>query len=58
MSVLQDDVAQTFLKALIEDKQVEPHVIEQLRPLLCEGSKPKVEQLVRIFTSSPDQEAS
>ena len=57
MSTLQDTIAKKFLDSLKEIKEVEPHVVEQLQALLDAGGKPKVDALVKIFTSPPDQEA-
>ncbi len=57
MSTLQDTIAKKFLDSLKEIKEVEPHVVEQLQALLDAGGKPKVDDLVKIFTSPPDQEA-
>jgi len=56
MSALQDSIAEKFLAVLAESKQIEPHVIDQLRALLQEGGKPKADDLVTIFTSLPDKE--
>lgn len=57
MSTLQDTIAKKFIDGLKETKDVGPHVVEQLQALLDSGSKPKVDDLVKIFTSLPDQEA-
>lgn len=57
MSTLQDTITQKFLDSLSEIKEVEPHVVEQLKTLLDAGSKPKADDLVKIFTSLPDQVA-
>lgn len=57
MSTLQDTIAKKFIASLKETKDVGPHVVEQLQALLDSGSKPKVDDLVKIFTSLPDQEA-
>lgn len=56
MSALQDSISEKFLAALIETKQVDQHVIDQLRPLFTEEGKPKVDELVKIFSSPPDKE--
>lgn len=57
MSTLQDTITKKFLDSLKEIKEVEPHVVEQLKTLLEAGAKPKVDDLVKVFTSPPDQEA-
>lgn len=56
MSALQDSISEKFLAALIETKQVDQHVIDQLRSLFTEEGKPKVDELVKIFSSPPDKE--
>lgn len=57
MSTLQDTITQKFLDSLSKIKEVEPHVVEQLKTLLDAGGKPKADDLVKIFTSLPDQVA-
>ena len=56
MSTLQDIISEKFMAALVETKQVDQHVLDQLRSLLAKDGKPKVDELVNIFTSPPDQE--
>ena len=56
MSTLQDRIAEEFFAALAGSNEVEPHVVDQLRALFNKGSKPKVDELVEIFTSFPDKE--
>ena len=56
MSALQDSISEKFLAALIETKQVDQHVIDQLRSVLAAAGKPKVDELVKIFSSPPDKE--
>ncbi len=56
MSTLQDKIAEEFLTALTQSGDVELHVVDQLRSLLDKGSKPKVDELVGIFTSLSDKE--
>ncbi len=56
MSALQETIAEKFLKALAESKDVDAHVIAQLRALLADRAKPKADELVKIFTTLPDGE--
>ena len=56
MPTLQDNIAEKFLKALGESKQIEPHAIEQLRTLLAAGGKLKADDFVKIFTAPADGE--
>jgi hypothetical protein len=56
MSTLQDSIAEKFLATLMEAKQLDQHVIDQLRLLLAEEGKPKVDELVKVFASLPEKE--
>ena len=50
MATLQQKIAEKFLDKLAESKDVDAAKIEQLRTLLADNNKPKVDDLVRIFS--------
>lgn len=56
MSQLEKRIADKFLKSLADDKAVNSAAIDQLRALLASSSKPKADELVKIFTSPADGE--
>lgn len=50
MGTLQQQIAKKFLAKLAESKDVELERIAQLRILLADGKKLKVDDLVRVFS--------
>jgi hypothetical protein len=50
MATLQHQIAEKFLAKLADCKDVDAQQIEQLRVLLGNSEKPKVDDLVKIFT--------
>lgn len=50
MATLQQKIAEKFLTKLAGSKDVDAGKIEQLRTLLADGKKPKVDDFVRIFS--------
>lgn len=50
MPNLQQQIAEKFLAALTEGKNLDTDKIEQLRQLLMRGKKPKADEFIRIFT--------
>lgn len=51
MPNLQQQIAEKFLAALAESKDVDPEKINQLRQLLTRGKKPKADEFIRVFTA-------
>ena len=56
MPTLYEQIADKFLSELGKSKDISATKIDALRPLLTSGSKLKVEDLVKIFSSSEDDE--
>jgi len=56
MKTLQQQIADTFLAKLTESKAMDTEKIDQLRILLANSKKPKVDDFVRIFTFPPGGE--
>jgi len=50
METLQQQIASKFLTKLAESKKVDADKIEQLRKLLTDSKKPKVDDFVKVFT--------
>jgi hypothetical protein len=50
MATLQQQIAETFLAKLSESKVIDAEKIDQLRTLLANNKKPKVDDFVKIFT--------
>jgi len=50
MATLQQQIADKFLAKLAESKEVDAEKIEQLRTLLANSQKPKVDDLVKMFS--------
>ncbi len=50
MATLQQKIADKFLAKLTESKDVDAESIDQLRNLLAESKKLKVDDLVKIFS--------
>jgi hypothetical protein len=50
MPTLQQIIAEKFVVKLADSKDVDAAKIDQLRILLAEGKKPKVDDFVRIFS--------
>ena len=50
MATLQQKIAEKFLAKLADSKDVDTAKIDQLRMLLAEGKKPKVDDFIRIFS--------
>jgi DNA-binding phage protein len=53
MATLQQRIAEKFLAQLAESKEVSAEKVEKLRTALSAGKKPKVDDIVKIFTE-PD----
>lgn len=51
MANLQQQIAEKFLAALAENKDVGAEEIAQLRQLLTRGKKPKADEFIRVFTA-------
>jgi hypothetical protein len=56
MSTLYQQIGDKFLSELGKSKDISARKIDALRPLLISGNKLKVEDLVKIFASSEDDE--
>jgi len=50
MATLQQKIAEKFLAKLADSKDVDAAKIDQLRTLLADGNKPKVDDFIRIFS--------
>ena len=50
MATLQQQIAEKFFAKLAESTDVDHGMIEQLRRLLADRKKPKVEEFVKIFS--------
>ena len=50
MATLQQQIAEKFLAKLAECKDVDAQQVDQLRSLLGNSEKPKVDDLVKIFS--------
>jgi hypothetical protein len=50
MPTLQEQIAEKFLAALADSKDVDAEKIDQLRTLLVDSKKPKADDFVKIFT--------
>jgi hypothetical protein len=50
MPTLQQKIAEKFLAKLGDSKDVDAAKIDQLRILLVDGKKPKVDDFIRIFS--------
>ena len=50
MPTLQQKIAEKFLAKLADSKDVDAAKIDQLRILLVDGKKPKVDDFIRIFS--------
>ena len=50
MATLQQQIADKFLARLAETEGIDAAKIEQLRALLAQGTKPKADEFVRIFS--------
>jgi hypothetical protein len=50
MRTLQQQIADKFLTALAKDQNFDAEKVEALRRLLAEGNKPKVDDLVEVFS--------
>jgi len=51
MTTLQQDIATKFISALEEGKEVHSDKIEEIRKLLSDDKKIKVDDFVKIFTT-------
>jgi len=56
MPTLYQQIADRFFSELGKSKDVSAKEIDALRPLLAVGSRLKVEDLVKVFSSSEDDE--
>jgi hypothetical protein len=52
MATLQQKIGEKFLATLAEGKSLDTEKIEQLRKLLADEKKPKVDDFVKIFTAA------
>lgn len=50
MAILQQQIAEKFLRRLSESKDVDAEKIDQLRSLLADSKKLKADDLVKIFS--------
>lgn len=50
MATLQQQIADKFLAKLAESKDLDAEKIDQLRNLLANSKKPKIDDFVKIFT--------
>jgi hypothetical protein len=50
MQTLEQTIAEKFVAKLAQSKDVDAAKIDQLRILLKDGKKPKVDDFVRIFS--------
>ena len=50
MATLQQQIAEKFLAKLAESKDVDAEKIDQLRKLLADSKKLKVDEFVKIFS--------
>ena len=50
MPTLQQQIAEKFLKKLTESKQIDADKVKQLKELLADPKKLKVDELVKIFS--------
>jgi hypothetical protein len=51
MASLQQSIAEKFLVALAQNKDIDADKIEKMRQLLARGTKPKADEFVRVFTT-------
>lgn len=52
MPTLQQTIAEKFLAKLAESKDVDAAKIDELKILLADGKKPKVDDITRVFSRS------
>jgi hypothetical protein len=50
MPTLQEQIVEKFLRRLAGSKEVGPEKIAQLQNLLTAGKKPKIDDLVKVFS--------
>lgn len=50
MATFQQKIAEKFLAKLAGSKDVDPAKVKELRILLADGKKPKIDDFVRIFS--------
>lgn len=51
MANLQQQIAEKFLSAMSESKDVDEEKQAQLRQLLTRGKKPKADEFIRVFSA-------
>jgi hypothetical protein len=56
MPNLYQQIGEKFLAELEKSKDISPKKLAALRPLFADGKKLKADDLVKIFTSSEDDE--
>jgi hypothetical protein len=56
MATLQQQIAEKFLTKLAESNRVDAEIIDQLRRLLADNKKRKVDDLVKIFSLSAGED--
>lgn len=56
MASLQQQIADKFLSALAQRKEVDADKVVELRKLLDRGKKPKAEEFIHVFTAPPGGE--
>jgi hypothetical protein len=56
MASLQQHIADKFLAALAQRKDIDADVVVELRQLLSWGKKSKPDEFIRVFTAPPGGE--
>ena len=56
MPKLQEEILSSFLDRLANSPHVKPEMIDQLKKLFSHKTKPKVDDLVKIFAPPPSGE--
>jgi hypothetical protein len=56
MATLQQQIAEKFLAKLAVSSDLDAAKIDQLRKLLADHKKPKVDDLMKIFSSTDDED--
>jgi hypothetical protein len=56
MASLQQRIADKFLAALAQRKEIDADKVVELRALLCRGKRPKADEFIRVFSAPPGGE--
>ncbi len=56
MASLQQQIADKFLAALAQRKEIDADKVVELRALLARGKKPKADEFIRVFSAPPGGE--